>query len=48
MENGRDDLGRFQKGRNGLLSPPEEIQNMSDAMHQKKYRYLGRKTGKKF
>lgn len=48
MEKGRDDLGRFQKGRNGPLSPPEEIQNMSDAMHQKKYRYLGRKTGIKF
>lgn len=45
MEKGRDDKGRFRKGRNSPLNPPEEIQSMSDAIHQKKYKFLSRKTG---
>ena len=45
MNHDKDEKGRFKKGRIGNLSSMSEIQNMSDAMHSKKYKYLSRKTG---
>lgn len=44
MDNERNENGRFKKGRKHPLKPAHEIQQISDAMHGKTYRYLGRKS----
>jgi len=40
----RDNAGRFKKGMKHPLKSEEEIQQVSDSMHGKKYRYLARKS----
>lgn len=44
MDSERDQNGRFRKGRKHPLKPAKEIQQISDAMHNKKYKYLDRKS----
>ncbi|PQA92080.1 hypothetical protein SAMN05421796_1149 [Chryseobacterium piscicola] len=44
MEIERTGDGRFKKGMSHFLKPAQEIQQMSDAMHDKKYKFLARKS----
>ncbi|MEG2162499.1 hypothetical protein [Chryseobacterium sp.] len=47
MEIERTGDGRFKKGMSHFLKPAQEIQQMSDAMHDKKYKFLARKSSNK-
>lgn len=47
MEFERNSDGTFKKGMHHPLKPAQEIQQISDAMHGKKYKYLARKSSNK-